>query len=383
MKDDRLKRAVIKEELVDLTGSFTKAVVLQQMLYWSERVKDFDKFVAEEFERATAYSDGQPLQELFGIPKTHGWVYKTAEQLSDETMLHVSPQTMRRYLKDLIDLGYIEERRNPKYNWDRTMQYRVNVLKVQVDLFEKGYALDGYSIQLMTHLQNGDTISKSEIQTMENRETIPEITIENTLEIKKDTDGNSPSVTLNEDTVTLEESLRQSNRIESMTPEEKARAREDDDVGKSRFPSPLEKPSKYNFKKETVNDIKKNLSSSAQASKGVTCRSKPQIGARQKQQPKNSNTMIAHFNELFKEFFGGTPPVDLQKDRALLKKMIKHYDYEYTQSMLEWMFRNWAAFRREKKITGVPTVGLFWGFRAYFQEKVPYQEDEHEDAESF
>lgn len=47
----RLKRMVIKEELVDLTGDFKLAIVLNQMMYWSERVHDFDLFLQEENEK--------------------------------------------------------------------------------------------------------------------------------------------------------------------------------------------------------------------------------------------------------------------------------------------------------------------------------------------
>jgi len=43
MKMEALKRIVIKEELVVLTGDYRKAILLNQFLYWSERVKDFDK----------------------------------------------------------------------------------------------------------------------------------------------------------------------------------------------------------------------------------------------------------------------------------------------------------------------------------------------------
>jgi hypothetical protein len=44
----KLKRAVIKEEYVALTGSVDKALILNQFVYWSERVRDFDLFVKEE-----------------------------------------------------------------------------------------------------------------------------------------------------------------------------------------------------------------------------------------------------------------------------------------------------------------------------------------------
>ena len=48
---DKLKRAVIKEELVELTGDFKKAVILNQLIYWSERVDDFHDFIKEENKR--------------------------------------------------------------------------------------------------------------------------------------------------------------------------------------------------------------------------------------------------------------------------------------------------------------------------------------------
>jgi hypothetical protein len=48
----KLKRVVIKEELVALTGDIIEAIILNQFLYWSERVEDFDKFIMEEKETA-------------------------------------------------------------------------------------------------------------------------------------------------------------------------------------------------------------------------------------------------------------------------------------------------------------------------------------------
>lgn len=48
---NKLKRVVIKEELVALTGDAISALVLNQFIYWSERRHDFDKFIKEERER--------------------------------------------------------------------------------------------------------------------------------------------------------------------------------------------------------------------------------------------------------------------------------------------------------------------------------------------
>lgn len=173
----KLKRIVIKEELVALTGDFRKAVILNQFLYWSERVKDFDKFIEEERKRAE--KEGQEIT----IEPQNGWIYKTAEELSEETMLGLSPQTIRRLVKDLVKNGWVDERTNPKYKWDRTKQYRPNLVKIQNDLMKLGYSLEGYEILSNPHsdafskMENGKT--KMENQKKKNGEAIPEITTKN------------------------------------------------------------------------------------------------------------------------------------------------------------------------------------------------------------
>jgi len=54
----KLKRIIIKEELVELTGSYIDAVLLNQLLYWSERVKDFDEFIKQEAESENKEPEG-------------------------------------------------------------------------------------------------------------------------------------------------------------------------------------------------------------------------------------------------------------------------------------------------------------------------------------
>ncbi len=104
-------------------------------------------------------------------------------------------------------------------------------------------------------------------------------------------------------------------------------------------------------------------------------------GMKVKTSPKNSNTIIAHFNELFNEFFGGTPPIIVGKDNALIKKMITHYGFDYVDTMMFWMFKNWGKFVREKKITGIPSIGILWGYKLYFQEKVSKIMESSDDSE--
>ena len=135
-----LKRVVIKEELVELTGDYRPAIILNQFIYWTERMKDTDKYIQEEIERA--------LKENIevNIESSKGWIYKTSEELNEEIMLNMSNATIRKYIKQLIEKGYMQERRNPKYKWDKTMQYRVDIYKIQLDLAKLGYALEGYRL---------------------------------------------------------------------------------------------------------------------------------------------------------------------------------------------------------------------------------------------
>jgi hypothetical protein len=156
--DGKLKRVPIKEELVKLcNGSFVDAIILQQMLYWSERVKDFDKFITEEKIRSQKH-DIEITMEL-----TRGWIYKTSEELSEETMLGLSKSSMRRHLQKLIKMGYMEERKNPIYKWDQTLQYRMNINKIREDLGNLGFVLDGYPISKMN---NGSSIIESPCSNM-------------------------------------------------------------------------------------------------------------------------------------------------------------------------------------------------------------------------
>ena len=78
----------------------------------------------------------------------YGWIYKTADELAEEIMLGLSASQVRRYVRDLVDMGFISKRNNPKYKWDRTLQYRVNLVNIAKALKEKGYPLSEYKIEL-------------------------------------------------------------------------------------------------------------------------------------------------------------------------------------------------------------------------------------------
>ncbi|OHW62934.1 hypothetical protein EUAN_07180 [Andreesenia angusta] len=191
MESTKLKRAVVKEELVALTGDFKLAIILNQMIYWSERVRDYDKFIAEE--KARYDKEGREIE----MDLQNGWIYKTAEELAEETMMGLSPSNMRTQIKKLVGAGYLSERTNPNLKWDRTKQYRVDIVKIQIELLKLGYALEGYSLDgafsAISEIEKASEENekcnsmnqkikphKTEIPTIQNENAIPEITTETT-----------------------------------------------------------------------------------------------------------------------------------------------------------------------------------------------------------
>lgn len=178
MSENRIRKAVIREDLLSITNDFRKAIILNQFIYWSERVSDADKFIEKENE--IAKNNGKEERELF-----YGWIYKTAEELSEEVMLGLSASQIRRYINDLVDLGFISKRTNPNYKWDRTLQYRVNLVEIARALKKNGYPLSDYKIDIpdddfsITHecVINNEPM---ENQSSSDEQAIPENTTDNT-----------------------------------------------------------------------------------------------------------------------------------------------------------------------------------------------------------
>lgn len=127
------RMSVIRPELAALTGNPLIAVVLNQILYWTERLPDINQLIEEEFSTS---NDGKKKT-------TYGWFYKSTRELIEETLLGLSRFTMRNYLQFLINEGWISERANPINKWDRTTQYRVNLKQLQGDLLALGFELPG------------------------------------------------------------------------------------------------------------------------------------------------------------------------------------------------------------------------------------------------
>ena len=168
MEVKKLKRVVIKEELYALTKDTIEAIILGQFIYWEEKVKDFDKFIIEEKNRCM--NDGVSIN----IEMQNGWMYKKASEMSEECMLNMSDVTIRRYIQSLIDKGFVECRKNPIHKWDKTLQYRVNISFVVLEIKKLGYdGLSGYS---SIYFQNEGMNLQNENSEQKNEAAITEIT---------------------------------------------------------------------------------------------------------------------------------------------------------------------------------------------------------------
>lgn len=162
----RLKRAVTKEEFVELVKTFCRdpkkkkkgvsaayvtAQLLNQLLYWETRCRDYDAFQMEEYNliqqmQQAQQRGGEPVKPMEKPRLTHGWVYKSAEALSEETMLDLTKTTILMHLDRLLGIGVLEKRNNPIYRWDRCTQYRINTIRLRQLLFLIGYNLEGWAI---------------------------------------------------------------------------------------------------------------------------------------------------------------------------------------------------------------------------------------------
>ena len=182
-----LKRVVIKEELVELTGDFRPALILNQFIYWIERMYDTDKYIREENERALKHDLEVSMEE------SKGWIYKTAEELNNELMIGMSKATIGKYIKQLVEAGYLSQRRNPKYKWDKTLQYRVDLYKIQKDLAKLGYALEGYKLLPGIKISDVEEVEVEEIIKEDNKKAsvLPQTEANKELETFKNSNKNS------------------------------------------------------------------------------------------------------------------------------------------------------------------------------------------------
>lgn len=140
----KLKRVIIREEYVALTGDYKKAVLLHQLEYCQSQAYNLDRYLEEEEERLKQVGDNA------GVQHKNGWFQKAAKDLSAETFLNISDSSILIHVQYFIDQGWLQERSNPKQKWDRKKQYRLDLVKLKEDLEAIGYQLEGWAIKSLS-----------------------------------------------------------------------------------------------------------------------------------------------------------------------------------------------------------------------------------------
>lgn len=165
----KLKRAIIREEYVAITGDMVEAVMLNQFIYWTERMWEFDKLILDEAARCEAHAIEQDQTDL-----TNGWIWKKAVELGEEICSTDSEATINRKLNKLVEKGFLERRRSPKYKWDKTYQYRVDIKNIIIALHSEGYVFADYKYDINSFVatENQNDLSKPQIEGSETQNEI-------------------------------------------------------------------------------------------------------------------------------------------------------------------------------------------------------------------
>lgn len=108
-----LKRVYVREELLALTKSLPRAILL------------------EHFLRRDNYNQ-------------NNWFNYPVRELIEECFLSVAQPTMNNYLSYLIKNGWLEKRKNSLNKWDKKNQYKCNLIKIETDLKKLGFYLPSY-----------------------------------------------------------------------------------------------------------------------------------------------------------------------------------------------------------------------------------------------
>ena len=102
----------------------------------------------------------------------------------------------------------------------------------------------------------------------------------------------------------------------------------------------------------------------------------------QREKKRNANTIVAFFNDQYKLLIHGVPPLISGKEKKLAKDLIEHYGYDVVQKMFLWVLQNWKLMQREKRLDGMPNIGLIYGFRSYVQGKIESTVPKSDEAEA-
>lgn len=116
---------VLRDDYLRLCdGDYCAAMVLSQHEHW-HNVKLDSRHQANEQNQAAVRSAEAPSQD------TELWVYMAQAQMKSQLMVMFGDKAITNAYKTLLDKEYMLKRANPRYTWDKTLQYLFMVGRVQ------------------------------------------------------------------------------------------------------------------------------------------------------------------------------------------------------------------------------------------------------------
>jgi len=114
---------LIREDYLKICGDIPSATLLAIFEFWTNIRIGENEFKKQENE--VRIKENKPLLEY------EEWIYKTYDNLINDSLKFLKRHEIVSGLKKLKELGFIETRSNPKYKWDRTIQYKLNTTNIQ------------------------------------------------------------------------------------------------------------------------------------------------------------------------------------------------------------------------------------------------------------
>lgn len=133
----QMKKAVLREDLMKITGDITQAMVLGQMLYWTKTLDKVNDWLFEENKRL-AEAD-LPQHEY-----NYGWIWKSAKEMREDLMFAFSEDAIQRAFSSLTQTGLLMKRNNPVLKYDRKLHYRIDLLFLRRKLKESGWEMTDF-----------------------------------------------------------------------------------------------------------------------------------------------------------------------------------------------------------------------------------------------
>jgi hypothetical protein len=160
-----MKKAVLREDMMELTQDVTQALVLGQMLYWTKTLDKVNDWLFEENKRLAEV-------ELPQHEYNYGWIYKSAREMREDLMNAFSEDAIQRAFSALVTKGVLMKRNNPFVRYDRKLQYRIDIVFLRRLLKDRGYEMTDF--QLATIPQEAAFIPQGAVCLTQGAETITE-----------------------------------------------------------------------------------------------------------------------------------------------------------------------------------------------------------------